>query len=126
MEKTISSGMHELMVLQRTNTAKNLEKNFLDNGLDIRVSLGGRYKDRLTLTYVLMSRPLAHQITQQSSRGEGTVLGNLERVGFKAVTFSDGYNESWSYNLDPTDESQGGLLVLKEHGLAEPLRLPSP
>ncbi|MSQ00490.1 MAG: hypothetical protein EXR71_01190 [Myxococcales bacterium] len=70
-----------------------------------------------------MSRVTTHKLTDDSSVSDGSLLGNLQRIGFRKVTFSDTYNESWTYTLTPPDESHGGRAVLEPMGLGAPLVL---
>jgi len=56
---------------------------------------------------------------------DGTYLAKLENIGFKRVTFTDGY-ESVYYDLSPSPEDRGGADALASMGLGEPLRLPPP
>jgi hypothetical protein len=41
-----------------------------------------------------MSRPLVYKMANETD-----FLESLEKIGFKKVIFSDGYNYSWTYNL---------------------------
>ena len=59
-----------------------------------------------------------HQITK-----DGTFLAELEKIGFEKVTFSDGFYESWYYELNPQSEADGGKAVLEQFGLDKPLNL---
>ncbi len=95
------------------------ERQLLGEGMDVRVRLGGTLKDRLTIQYVLFNRAWAFKITDGGSMREGSFLGNLEKIGIKRVTFSDGYSESYSYDLAPTTEEQ----VLSSQGLSTAFRL---
>jgi hypothetical protein len=113
----------ELRKVQRESWAREYETKLLDEGMDVRVRLRGRYRDTIKIVYVLFNRAWAHKITGGGSTAPGSVLGNLENLGFKRVVFSDGYFESYSYSLDPEDETTMGELTLREMGLGEPLEL---
>ena len=52
-----------------------------------------------------------------------SVLGGLQKIGVRRVSFTDGHDESWSYTLEPEDETRGGKMVLAQHGLGAPLAL---
>lgn len=118
IERHISKGIRDTMVSQRENWASNYESSLLDSGVDTRVTLRGKYKDRIKIKWVLLSRARVHQITK-----DGTFLAGLEKAGFTRVTFSDGYYESWYYDLSPESEVGGGKSVLRNMGLDGPLSL---
>jgi hypothetical protein len=118
LEKSLSEGVRSIMVTQREKMAKALETNYLDNGMDVRVSLRGTYKDHIVLSWALMSRVTVHQITK-----DGEFSRNFEKVGFKKITFTDGYDESWYVGLNPTTEEGGGKKVLEDMQLDKPLSL---
>lgn len=122
-ERDLTNGLKQVMIAQRTATAERMERLFLDRGLDVHVALRGRSKSTIELRYVLMSRPLVHQLTESGSLRDGAFLRNLQDIGFRKVIFSDGYDESWSYTLEPDDEDHGGKAVLTKMGIGEPLRL---
>jgi hypothetical protein len=123
LQRDFTRAGRELRKLQRESWAGEYETKLLDEGMDVRVRLRGRYKDSVRIVYVLFNRAWAHKITGGGSTAPGSVLGNLENLGFKRVVFSDGYFESYSYDLDPEDETTMGELTLREISLGEPLEL---
>jgi hypothetical protein len=78
----------------RENIANELEKRYLSNGMDVRITLSGPEKTIMRMEYVLMSRPLIYKITNETD-----FLQNLKTLGFKKVIFTDGYYHSWTYTL---------------------------
>ena len=117
-ERDFSKAVRSVMVMQRENWAEQYELSLLDQGIDARVSLKGKHKDKVKIRWVLLGRAIVHQITR-----DGTFLAGLEKIGFKRVTFSDGFYESWYYDLSPQSEEGGGKAVLDEMGLDRPLTL---
>lgn len=117
-ERTLSAALRTLMVTQRTEWAERYETQLLDSGLDVRVTLHGKYKDNVKIRWVLLTRATVHQITK-----DGEMLGELQRIGFKRVTYSDGYFESWYFELEPQDEASGGTTALRGVGLDAPIKL---
>ena len=71
-----------------------MEQRMLSQGHDFEFTLGGQDKTTLTIRYVLMSRPLVYQLTNESD-----FLSNMRNAGFRRVIFTDGYNSSWTYDL---------------------------
>lgn len=118
LEKTLTKGLREIMVKQRVEWAARYEAEKLNSGIDLRLTLSGKYKDLVKIRWVLLSRVMVHQITR-----DGSFLTNLERMGFKRVTFSDGFYESWYYDLNPQDEDDGGSMVLRGVGLDRPIKM---
>lgn len=123
LRRDFTKAGRDLRKVQRESWAREYETKLLDQGMDVRVRLRGRYKDTVRIVYVLFNRAWAHKITGGGSTASGSFLGNLENLGFKRVIFSDGYYESYSYSLDPEDETTMGELTLREMGLGEPLEL---
>ena len=117
MEKEMSTAVRSTMTAQRESLAQAAEEQFLDAGFDVRVRLGGDYKDRITFTWPLMSRVTVHQINK-----DGELLKKLQTAGFRRVTFADGFSESFYYDLEPDDENRGNE-VMTAVGLGEPLSL---
>lgn len=72
---------------------KQLEDDLLDKGMDFYFTWEGKSEDTLRVKYVLMSRPLVRKIVDSG------FFQNLQSVGVKKVIFTDGYNETWTYNL---------------------------
>jgi hypothetical protein len=122
-ERTLSRGMQTLMVTQREQWAQRAEKAMLDQGMEIDFQLSGPAKDRLTLKWALMGKVAVHKITNDGSMSPGAFLSQMQKVGFRRVSFSDGYDFGYYYDLHPTDESKGGVTVLAANGLGAPLRL---
>lgn len=106
------------MIHQREQWAEAYELGLLNEGLDVDVTLSGKFRTNVKIRWVLLSRASVQQIVD-----DGTFLANLETIGFEKVVFSDGYYESWTYTLEPQSEEHGGTAVLEGFGLHEPLRL---
>jgi hypothetical protein len=79
---------------EREAIIDRLESNLLKQGMDFYFNWEGPGGDTLRIKYVLMSRPVVYNITNETD-----FLNNLRAVGVKKVIFTDGYDESWSYNL---------------------------
>lgn len=112
-------GLRATMKAQREAWADNYERALLSEGLDVRIRLGGSLKDRLTIRYVLFNRAWAFKITDGGSMKEGSFLHSLQKLGFKRVTFSDGFYESYYYDLEPETEED----ALANHGIGEPFKM---
>lgn len=87
IEKIANMAARQLVV-------EEMERKMLSQGMDFEFSVTGPNKDRLRVKYILMSRPLVYKLTNETE-----FLENMKRGGFKKVVFTDGYNESWSYDL---------------------------
>ena len=82
-------------------------------------SVSGSNKDQITLSNFLFGiRAIVHNMTK-----EGDILETLQKVGFKRVTFSNGFGKSQYYDLQPDREDNAGDKVLADMGLAEPFKL---
>ncbi len=81
-------------IAKREMHAQRTEKNYLDSGMDVHVTLHGKDKTSIKLTYVLMSRPLAHQLSNDNS-----LISGMKNLGFKKMILSDGYKSLWEIDL---------------------------
>ncbi len=81
-------------VTARELFAETVEKNYLEKGMDVSLTLSGPDKTTIKFKYVLMSRPLVYQLTNDSE-----FMGNLRKAGFKKVIFTDGYFHSWTNDI---------------------------
>jgi hypothetical protein len=115
----LDTGLRQVMILQRTAWVQRADTTFLDKGMNVTLSLSDANKDRLRIQWALMSRAAVYQFTK-----DGSFLAGLQKIGFERVTFADGFDESYYFDLHPEDESHGGNTVLAQHGLDQPLRLP--
>lgn len=72
--------------------AKLLRERYLDQSMDIEVTVTGKAKDRLTLKFALFGAVWAHKFQQ------GDILGEMRRLGFTRVDMTDGfdYHVYWS------------------------------
>ncbi len=91
--------------------------------MNVTITLSGANKENVTLKWSLMSRAAVHKLTDGGSMSPVSMLGGLQKIGFKRVTFGDGFGETWSYTLEPEDESKGAEMGLKQNGLDKPLKL---
>lgn len=117
-ERAFDKGLRDIMVSQREAYVEKLDRAMLESGMDARVTLGGKHKDKLKIKWVLIGRATAHEMAH-----EGGILVAAEKIGFKRVTFTDGYYESFYYDLEPQSEAEGGKKVLASMGLDKPLKL---
>lgn len=106
------------MIVQREAYVETLDRVMLESGFDATATVSGKHKDKLRIEWVLMGRATAHQMAH-----EGGILVTAEKIGFKRVTFTDGYFESFYYDLSPQSEDGGGKAALSGMGLGKPLKL---
>ncbi|MEI6125055.1 MAG: SH3 domain-containing protein [Pseudomonadota bacterium] len=74
--------------------AKQYENTLLDKGLDFYATTEGEDNTTFKLKYALMTRPLAHQMSKETD-----FLSTLKSLGFRTAILTDGYNETWSIDL---------------------------
>lgn len=75
--------------VERKQYAAELRDHFLDQGMDIKVSVSGSNNDRLKLQFVLFNDVWLHRFQK------GSLIGEIRSKGFKRIDMSDGYN--WGY-----------------------------
>ncbi|MBA4390411.1 MAG: hypothetical protein C0399_05690 [Syntrophus sp. (in: bacteria)] len=82
------------LIQSRLDFADELETGYLRKGMDVKVRLLGKDKTTIKLEYVLFSRPLIYQLTNETG-----LMSTLKSKGFKKVIFDDIYNHTWKYDL---------------------------
>lgn len=80
-------------VATRKDYAKELEQRFIDQRMDVDVTVSGKDNTVLNLRYVLANKVVANDISES-----GLIKQARER-GFKKVRLSDGYKSSWEWDL---------------------------
>lgn len=79
---------------ERVLYASTLEEIFVKNGMDVTVRAYGVNKDRLSLKYALMSKPMIYQFQNQMKLNE-----QARTFSFKKIIYTDGYDSTWTVNL---------------------------
>jgi len=104
---------------QRVDMQATMDRLLLDAGFDVEVSVTGQNKDGIILRHISFgNRAVVHAMTNKTP-----FLDNLEKVGFKKVTFSDGFGKTQDWHLVPEREDNGGDRTLAGMGLDKPLKL---
>jgi hypothetical protein len=81
----------------RQEFAEDYESKMLMNGMDMHASTLGAEARTLRLQYALISRPFAYQLSNDQG-----IMNNLQRLGFRQVIMTDGYEETYIINIDPS------------------------
>ena len=81
----------------REEFAQRLRNNYLDNGLDIKVILSGKYKQKMTLKYPLFSDVWVHKLKQ------GDIIDTVIDLGFDYLEVNDGYDYAVYWTFKPTE-----------------------
>jgi hypothetical protein len=75
--------------------AGTLEETYLKKSMDVDMSVSGKNNTTLKFKYVLVSRPLVYQLQNDSD-----FMGDLRRMGFTKVIFTDGYYHTWTIDVN--------------------------
>jgi hypothetical protein len=78
----------------RKEIAAKFQHEFLMKGMDATFVAQGTGATTLHITYIFVGRPLIEQL-----QTDGTFLQACTAAGFKKVTFTDGYDKSWTFTL---------------------------
>jgi len=78
--------------------ASSMEEAFIKDGMDAKVRVSGAAKDRLTITYALMSQPLVYKFQNELHIGQ-----RAREMGFKTLILDNGFESSlgkyWTIDL---------------------------
>lgn len=75
--------------------ARRLEDEILDMGFDARVKITGQNNDVMTITFALMSRPLANRLNTKLRISE-----NANALGIRKLIYADQGEGKWTVKLE--------------------------
>ena len=67
---------------------------YIDTEGNAEIQAKGNNKQTLEYKYVLMSKAVVYKLVN-----EGNVLETVKEVGFRKLVFTDGFYNSWTYDL---------------------------
>lgn len=79
---------------QRRRIADRLERRYLEQGLDVYVSVRGKGDRILRVEWVLAGRPDAYRM-----RNDRQLMNTLDDFGFRKFELTDGYGDWWSWEI---------------------------
>jgi hypothetical protein len=95
-QNNIHAETEELRAITRKDYAKELENNLLNNArMDTTITTSGKNNTTLKLKYILVSRVFVNELTK-----DGKLQNTWRSMGFKTIIFTNGYNETWTMNLE--------------------------
>ena len=125
--KVINNAVQAMFVTNREKWADTFRSEMLGSGIDVHVSLDGPFKDQVTMTDERLKRPMVDMLTRGGEIKHGSLLYNLQQLGMKRATFSDGVGWKVYYELEGSEEMKGAYKkVLGPMDLGEVLRLGAP
>lgn len=74
--------------------AETAEKSYLMDGKDVHMSAIGKNADTLRMRYVLLGRPDAYQLSQNTE-----FIASMKKIGFHKIVLTDGYNATYIINV---------------------------
>lgn len=81
---------------QREELAAQLDRDFLEKGMDVKIEMTGSDKTTLRLDCLLFSRPMVFVLIDKTD-----LLANLKKAGFQEVIFTNkAIKYSWELDLD--------------------------
>lgn len=95
-QEAMRQAESQKMIKKREEIAKDLDRDFLGKGFDVKIELSGDEKTVLNMDCVLFSRPLVFVFVDKSD-----LLPRLRDAGFAEVVFSNKkINYSWEIYLN--------------------------
>jgi hypothetical protein len=95
IQKLITAEQTRDALKRRETYADRLEREYLSKGMDVRITLVGSGKTTIRMQYILAGRPLAYQMANDPE-----IRSTLQSLGFKRLELSDGYDETYTIDLD--------------------------
>jgi hypothetical protein len=78
----------------RDNMVQTIETGMLDKGYNVTVTAIGKDHTTLRIKWILVSKVTAHEFSKQ-----GDFFEEARKIGFRRVEITDGYDETWYWNL---------------------------
>jgi hypothetical protein len=116
----LKDGVNMVKVALREAWMKKADTVFLDQGMNVDIDADGKAKDDLEIKWALMSRAAVYKFTK-----DGTFFKTLTELGFRKVTFTDGYGEYYGYDLNPEPDTSSEDIqnAMRQSGISEPFKL---
>lgn len=93
--KELAAKLRAEGIADRQRYVEKLETEYLNKGYDVHLSATGPQKTIFTFKFVLVSRPLVHQLINSDS-----FMGSLRSRGFEKAIFTDGYSGGWTVDVN--------------------------
>jgi|GEM_PF-4961282 len=94
LKRQLEKKRETIKIQARKDFAEQYEYDFLDEGMDVTVTTSGSKATTLKLEWILISKVDAHEYSKNKN-----FLQKLRNLGFKKFIITDGYGESWYWNL---------------------------
>lgn len=98
IDKSDAEKAWQSKVIERKNFADDLDKSYLNHGVDATVTTSGRYADTLHIKWALANRVAANELGKS-----GNVVSQARALGFQRVELTDGYtsvtNNTFTWDL---------------------------
>lgn len=91
---TSGAPVQEPRLEARRTTAREFERGMLENGMDVEVDLVGPEQKTLRIEWGQASQAAVSTLVNDQS-----TMSNLRLVGFERLVITNGYGDSWSWNL---------------------------
>jgi len=91
--KELAQKLRQDVLASREQWADDMERGMLRKGFDVHITLSGPDKTVMTMRYPLLSRPTIYQLQ------ESDFFDTMKKRGFKKAVLTDGYNQSWTFDL---------------------------
>lgn len=98
-KKSVAAGAameEKARVEHRKEFAAKLEQIYIDKRLDTDVTVSGPKNTVLEIKWVLANKVTANDLSRSD------VLDTAQKLGFKKVILTDGYDWNWKWDLKPT------------------------
>jgi hypothetical protein len=80
---------------KRQELVRDMDRDFLDKGMDVKLAMSGAEKTTLSLECLLFNRPMVYTLVEKTD-----LIPNLKNAGFKEVIFSNkALSYSWEIDL---------------------------
>lgn len=120
MVRDAIQSVRNTSIAKRDAYAKRLEEEALDDGRDYRITLSGKFHEKIRIVWILFNRVEVHQLVNDNS-----FMNPIYQLGFRKITFADGWYESFSADLSTNTESDEtkALRHLTKSDFDKPLKL---
>jgi len=93
-EELVKNAVAKAKVDDRSEFASKVERNFLEQGMSVTVSVSGKRNQTLTYQYALVTKAFVFKVANDTD-----FLERCKTAGFSTVIFTDGYNEIYTFDV---------------------------
>lgn len=100
----------DLEIKFRIDVAKGFKETFIENGIDIEVTLTGPKKEHIIVKSDIVDKTFIDKINDSNKHPE--FLEMFKKTSFKKLTLTNRANDIWNYEIEPAPDRSGFVYTM--------------